>query len=152
MEWASNNLPETLIVLGLVLLVIEIAVLGFATFVLSFVGIAAVISGTLIYVSIIPDTVTSALLSTGIITAIAASLLWKPLKNLQNKVDKNKAKGDLVGHCFILTEPVSPTLNPTYRYSGIAWKLISSEALTAGTKVEVTEADVGVFYIKVAAN
>lgn len=150
MDWAFNNLAETLLIIGIALLVIEIVVLGFSTFVLFFVGAAAVLTSGLLYLGIIPDTLLAALLCTAIITAISAGILWKPLKNMQSKVDTTKAKGDLVGHSFILVEDVAPELTPEYRYSGITWKLKSSEHIAAGTKVEVVEADVGVFYIKVA--
>jgi len=148
MDWAINNLAESLLILGILLLVIEIAVLGFSTFVLFFVGCAAIIAACLLYVGVIPDTLLSAMFSTGILTALLAVLLWKPLKNIQAKVDTTKAKGDLVGHKFVLVEDVAPELTPEYRYSGINWKLKSSEHLVAGTQVEVIEADVGVFYIK----
>ncbi|KXI30128.1 NfeD family protein [Paraglaciecola hydrolytica] len=148
MEWVSNNLAESLLILGLALLAIEIAVLGFSTFVLFFVGLAAAITGVLLYVGLFPETITNAAMSVAILTALAAIILWKPLKKLQSKVDKTKAKGDLVGHSFVLTETVSPEHQAKYRYSGIEWKLISSETLVAGTKVEVSEAAVGVFYIK----
>jgi membrane protein implicated in regulation of membrane protease activity len=90
------------------------------------------------------------MLSTGVLTALSAVVLWKPLKNMQAKVDTTRAKGDLVGHRFILVEDVAPELIPEYRYSGIDWKLIANEHLVAGTKVEVIEADVGVFHIKAA--
>ena len=148
MEWASNNLAQSLLVLGLALLAIEIAVLGFSTFVLFFVGLAAAITGMLLYLGFIPETLLSALLTVALLTAVAAVVLWKPLKKLQSKVDNSKAKGDLVGHCFVLSDEVSATHAPLYRYSGIDWKLLSSETLAPGTKVEVTQADVGVFYIK----
>lgn len=150
MEWAFNNLAETLLIIGIALLVIEIVVLGFSTFVLFFVGAAAVVTSGLLYIGLIPDSMLAALLCTAIITAISAALLWKPLKSMQSKVDTTKAKGDLVGHRFILVEDVAPEMTPIYRYSGIDWKLKASELLVAGTKVEVTEADVGVFYIKAA--
>jgi membrane protein implicated in regulation of membrane protease activity len=148
MDWAFNNLAESLLILGILLLVIEIAVLGFSTFVLFFVGCAAVITAGLLFVGIIPDTMLAAMLSTGVLTAMTAVLMWKPLKNMQAKVDTTKAKGDLVGHSFVLVEDVAPELTPEYRYSGIDWKLKASEHLVAGTKVEVIEADVGVFHIK----
>ncbi len=150
MDWIFNNLAETMLVLGILLLALEIAVLGFSTFVLFFVGCAAVITSGLLYLGWLPDTLLAACLSTAIITALSASLLWKPLKNMQTQVDTNKAKGDLVGHQFILIEDVAPELTPVYRYSGIDWKLISTEHLPAGTKVEVMQADVGVFHIKAA--
>jgi membrane protein implicated in regulation of membrane protease activity len=148
MDWAINNLAESLLILGILLLVIEAAVLGFSTFVLFFVGCAAVVTAGLLYVGIIPDTWLSAMFSTGMLTALSAALLWKPLKNMQTQVDTKKVKGDLVGHSFILVEDVAPELNPQYHYSGIDWKLRANEHLLAGTKVEVIQVDVGVFHVK----
>ncbi|PKG98002.1 NfeD family protein [Paraglaciecola sp. MB-3u-78] len=148
MDWAFNNLAESLLILGILLLVIEVAVLGFSTFVLFFVGCAAVVTAGLLYVGFIPDTWLSAMLSTGVLTGLSAVLLWKPLKNMQTQVDTTKAQGDLVGHRFILLEDVAPELTPEYHYSGIDWKLKSNEHLVAGTQVEVTQADVGEFHIK----
>ena len=148
MDWASNNLTESLLIIGILLLVIEVVVLGFSTFVLFFVGCAAVITAGFLYVGIIPPTWLAAMLSTGILTALSAILLWKPLKNMQTQVDTTKVKGDLVGHSFILAKDVAPQLMPVYRYSGIDWKLNATEHLVAGTKVEVIEAEVGVFHIK----
>jgi membrane protein implicated in regulation of membrane protease activity len=123
MDWAFNNLAESLLILGILLLVIEVAVLGFSTFVLFFVGCAAVVTAGLLYVGIIPDSWLSAMFSTGLLTGVSAVLLWKPLKNMQTQVDTTKVKGDLVGHSFILVEDVAPELTPEYHYSGIDWKL-----------------------------
>ncbi|MFT6990101.1 MAG: hypothetical protein ACJASL_002079 [Paraglaciecola sp.] len=148
MDWAFNNLAESLLILGILLLVVEVAVLGFSTFVLFFVGCGAVITAGLLYVGIIPDTWLAAMFSTGLLTALSAVLLWKPLKNMQTKVDTTRAKGDLVGHRFVLVEDVAPELTPEYHYSGINWKLMASEHLVAGTQVEVIQADVGIFHIK----
>jgi membrane protein implicated in regulation of membrane protease activity len=148
MDWAINNLAESLLILGILLLVIEVVVLGFSTFVLFFVGCAAVVTAGLLYVGVIPDTWLSAMLSTGLFTGLSAVLLWKPLKKMQTQVDTTKVKGDLVGHRFILVEDVAPGLTPEHHYSGINWKLVANEYLGAGTKVEVTQVDVGVFHIK----
>jgi membrane protein implicated in regulation of membrane protease activity len=148
MDWAINNLAESLLILGIFLLVIEVVVLGFSTFVLFFVGCAAVVTAGLVYLGIIPDTGLAAMFSTALLTALSAVLLWKPLKNMQTKVDTTAAKGDLVGHRFILVEDVAPELTAVYHYSGIDWKLNASEYLVAGTQVEVIQADVGVFHIK----
>ncbi|MGS2721166.1 NfeD family protein [Paraglaciecola aestuariivivens] len=148
MDWIVNNLAETLLVVGLLLLVVEIVVLGFSTFVLFFVGCAAVLTSALLYLTWLPNTLVAACLSTAIITAILAIFFWKPLKNMQSKVDDKSAKGDLVGHQFILTEEVSPSSQPIYRYSGIDWKLQSDQTIAAGSKVEVIQAEVGVFHLK----
>lgn len=148
MNWVTANMAESLIIIGLALLVIEIVVLGFSTFVLFFVGIAAVITGGLLYIGVLPDSLLSALSSTAFFTALLAIFLWRPLKSMQNKVESKKVTSDLVGHSFVLMENVAPGLSPIYRYSGIDWKLISHEELNSGTSVEVTDVDVGVFHIK----
>lgn len=148
MEWINQNLSQTLVIVGLILLAVEILILGFTTFVLFFVGVAALLTGAAMYLHILPESLTTALLSIGILTTVEVVFLWKPLKRMQTEVDTTKAKGDLVGHSFVLTEQVSPSHNPQYHFSGINWKLVSDQELPAGTKVEVTEAEVGVFHIQ----
>jgi|TARA_B110000977_G_C11090994_1_gene496893 membrane protein implicated in regulation of membrane protease activity len=148
MNWISNNLSESLIMAGLALLVIEVVILGFSTFVLFFVGLAALIAGGLMAVGVVPNSMLSALSSVGVLTAILTVLLWRPLKYMQANVETKKVTSDLVGHSFILNEAVSMTKNPAYRYSGIDWNLSSEEELLAGTLVEVTTVAVGKFIVQ----
>ena len=148
MNWISNNLSESLIMAGLALLVIEVVVLGFSTFVLFFVGLAAVVAGGLMTIGVIPDSMLSALSSVGVLTALLAMLLWRPLKSMQSAVENNKVTSDLVGHSFILNDAVSMTKNPVYRYSGIDWNLSSKQELSAGTLVEVIGVAVGKFIVQ----
>ena len=148
MNWISNNLSESLIMAGLALLVLEVVVLGFSTFVLFFVGLAAVVAGGLMTVGIVPDSMLSALSSVGVLTALLAIFLWRPLKSMQGNVESKKVTSDLVGHSFILNEAVSMTKNPAYRYSGIDWNLSSEKELSAGTLVEVTGVAVGKFIVQ----
>jgi membrane protein implicated in regulation of membrane protease activity len=148
MNWVSNNLSESLIMAGLALLVIEVVVLGFSTFVLFFVGLAAVVAGGLMTIGVIPDSMLSALFSVGVLTALSAMLLWRPLKSMQGNVESKKVTSDLVGHSFILNDAVSMTKNPVYRYSGIDWNLSSEQELSAGTLVKVTEVAVAKFIVQ----
>lgn len=146
--WLTDNLAQSLIALGLIMLAMEILIFGFATFVLFFVGLAAVISGALIYMGVVPDTMSGALLSVGLGTVLLAAVLWQPLKNLQTKVDTKKVTNDLVGHTFTLRVDISPHQQSVYHYSGIDWRLTSDQVLTAGTEVEVVEVEVGQFKVK----
>ncbi|WP_392386930.1 NfeD family protein [Marinomonas primoryensis] len=148
MDFFTNNLAQSLFVVGLIFMVVEVMVLGFSTFVLFFVGLAAMVTGALLYLGILPDSVLSAMFSTGILTLIAALLLWKPLKRMQSNVSVKKTKSDFTNHCFILKEAVSPTQSPKHHYSGVEWALISEKPIAAGTKVEVTMAEVGKLHIK----
>lgn len=146
--WLTDNLAQSLIGLGLLLLAIEVLILGFATFVLFFVGLGALLSGTFVYLGVIPATLTAALLSMAITTALLALVLWKPLKNLQAKVETKKVTSDLIGHRFTLTEHISSEHQPLYHYSGINWRLTSDQPLTSGTEVEVIGVEVGQFTVK----
>ena len=148
MNWINDNLFESLIIAGLALLVIEVVVLGFSTFVLFFVGLAAVVAGGLMAFGVVPDSMLSAFSSVGVLTALLAMLLWSPLKSMQGKVESKKVTSDLVGHSFILNEAVSMTKNPAYRYSGIEWNLSSEQELSPGTLVEVTGVAVGEFIVQ----
>lgn len=148
MDIIANNLAQSLFIVGLILLVIEVAVLGFSTFVLFFVGLAAMATGALVYIDILPNSLLSASFSMGVMTVLATLVLWKPLKRMQSQVSTKKTKSEFTDHQFYLKEPVSPTQSPKYHYSGIEWSLVSEEPIAAGTKVEVTEAEVGMLHIK----
>ncbi len=101
MDWAFNNLAESLLILGILLLVIEVAVFGFSTFVLFFVGCAAVVTAGLLYVGIIPDTGLSAMLSTCVLTGLSAVLLWKSLNNMHSLVVTTIVNCVFVVHNFL---------------------------------------------------
>jgi membrane protein implicated in regulation of membrane protease activity len=148
MSWINTHLTESLIILGFALLAIEILILGFSTFILFFIGIAAILSGGIFFIGLMEATMVNAMLLVGLMTVISAILLWKPLKNMQKDVDVTPAKSDLIGHQFVLNGNVSADESPNYRYSGIEWTLKSDVELAAGTKVEVTTTDVGIFHIK----
>ncbi|WP_394180234.1 NfeD family protein [Marinomonas posidonica] len=148
MDFFTENLVQSFLVVGLILLVIEVAVLGFTTFFLFFAGVAAIATSVLLYADVIPNTLLSSLMSTGVLTLVAALVLWRPLKAMQANVSRKKAQGDLVGHQFVLQDRVSANESPSYSYSGVKWQLISQQPLEAGTRVEVTEAEVGMFHIK----
>jgi membrane protein implicated in regulation of membrane protease activity len=147
MEWFNNNLIETMLIIGIVLLTIEIVVLGFSTFFLFFAGLAAVATAVIMWAGLIPETYLWSLASTSTFTILFAALLWKRLRRMQKDVDYKRAKSDLIGHTFILTEDVDASLpmdqKPKYQYSGVNWCLSANEDLSKGTAVKVVQADVG---------
>ena len=63
MEYILSHLPQTLIVVGLILLAIEVMVLGFSTFVLFFIGLGTIMTGALMAVGLLPETLLMALLA-----------------------------------------------------------------------------------------
>ena len=148
MDTEIANLANYLIVIGLVILAIEILILGLGTFVLSFFGLALLITGVLVMTDSIQPTLMAATTSVAVLSALLALLLWKPLKSLQNKTERKQAKSDLIGHRFVLESPLSPTQSGSITYSGITWKLVSDSIIAAGTQVETIEVKVGQWKVK----
>ena len=148
MEYISSNLPQTLVVLGLILLAIEVLVLGFSTFVLFFIGIGAIATGILMAMGFIPETLLNSLLATAIISTIVALVSWQPMKRIQNKVELNQVDNDMIGHQFVLSEDLAIGRTITHRYSGIDWQVRAKEQLAAGTEVKITSMEVGLLTVE----
>lgn len=147
-EFFTQYLAESLIVLGLILLTVEILVLGFSTFILFFLGISLIITGVAAWLSILPATFTSIFIANAILTSILAVSLWQPLKRIQNKTETKVVHNDFVGITFFAEDNIDKKGEYKYKYSGISWKVKSHEPISAGTEVEVTRADVGTFWVK----
>ncbi|MCW8995828.1 MAG: NfeD family protein [Psychromonas sp.] len=142
------HLPQTFIVLGLVLLAIDILVLGFSTFFLLFLGIGTIVTGLLMTIGLIPETVLHSLSSTAIISTFVALLGWKRIKNLQNKVKSNPISNDMIGHRFVLTENLTPGQTLIHRYSGVDWQVKAKDPLPAGTEVKIIAMEVGLLTVE----
>lgn len=143
MTWLSENLGTVLVVIGLGMLVAEVAVFGFSVFILFFVGLGCLLAGALIGLGFLPASVTLAMVLVAVFSGLFAYTLWKPLKDMQNSGGAREVSNDLVGHSFLLRHAVSPTHATTYRYSGIDWKVKADMPLMAGTQVRVVRVDVG---------
>ena len=147
MDFITQNLPQTLMVIGIVALIIEVAVLGLSTFILLFFGLSLFLTGLLMSFGILPDSLTTALWSNTVVTAGLAVALWKPLKQMQNRVDKKQVNSDFAELTFVLTSDVTEQGLTTHQYSGISWKLKSEQPIIAGTEVVVTKKEVGVMWV-----
>ncbi|WP_395338181.1 NfeD family protein [Ningiella sp. W23] len=151
MQWFSEHYAETLLVIGIILLAIEVLVLGFSTFFVFFIGLATIVTAGLMYLGIVPETWLASLMSIVVFTALFAVLLWKRFKALQANVDTKRADNDIVGHSFVCPQDIDPLLpidqQPTYEYSGISWRLTADSPIQAGDKVAITQTDVGVLHI-----
>jgi len=148
MEYIVNNLPEALMILGVIALIIEVAVLGLSTFILLFLGISLFSTGLMMNVGLLETSLTSALWSNTLITSACAVLLWKPLKRIQNNVDSKDINSDFAELNFIIKNDVDDLGLTTHAYSGINWKLKSHQPLPAGTHVKVIKKEVGVLWVE----
>ncbi|WP_258546821.1 NfeD family protein [Psychromonas sp. B3M02] len=149
-DYFLTHLPQSLVVLGLIFLVIEVLVLGFSTFVLLFVGIGTIITGVLMALGLLPETLVNALLATAVISSLVALISWQPMKRMQNKVESHQVDNGMVGETFTLEEDLLLGKTVTHRYSGIDWKVKSKQPLMAGTEVKIVNMQVGVLTVEEA--
>ena len=145
MEQGFLHLPvsQWLLILGISLLVIEIAFLGFATFVLFFVGLAMLATGALMALGVLPEGINIAVIAVSLLSIAAAIVLWKPLKNIQSPTEEENIEVGFVGHRFQLDADIAPDQPGSYAYSGIVWVVVSDRAIAKATSVKVVQADVG---------
>ena len=143
MSWFEQNLAETLFIIGLIILIVEVTVLSFSTIILFMIGAATIITSVTMYIGLISDDLLNALLIIAVLTAILALVLWKLFKGLQNIQEDKPVTSDLVGFTFVLAQDVEPNSVVKYKYSGIDWKLISPTFIRAQTKVKVIAVNVG---------
>ena len=145
MEQGFLHLPvsQWLLILGISLLVIEIVFLGFATFVLFFVGLAMLVTGALMALGVLPEGINIAVIAVSLLSIAAAIVLWKPLKNIQSPTEEENIEVGFVGHRFQLDADIAPDQPGSYAYSGIVWVVVSDRAIAKATSVKVVQADVG---------
>lgn len=148
MEYITAHLPQTLVVLGLILLAIEVIVLGFSTFVLFFIGIGTIVTGLLMTIGFIPTTGLTSLFATAIISSLIALVSWKPMKRMQNKVELKQVDNGMIGHQFVLPDDLNSGQTIHHRYSGIDWQVKSKQNLVAGTEVKIIKMEVGLLTVE----
>ena len=98
--------------------VIELSVMGLGGPLLFF-AIASLITGILVSIGLLNEW-QSQVFSVGLLSAITALILWKPLKKFQNTKASTDNSSDMIG----LQVPASADITATsgsIRYSGINW-------------------------------
>lgn len=151
MNGLEGFIPESMVTAGIVLLAIEILVLGFATFILFFLGVSLVITGVLAWAGVLPVTWPALLLANALLTAILAGVLWRPLLKLQSKTEHTQTKSDFDGHRFFAPSAIDRKGTTRYTYSGIEWALKSEKPIAEGVEVEVVKAEVGALWVREVA-
>lgn len=143
-----TDIAQTLAVLGLIALIIEVVILGFSTFFLLFFGIALLLTSALIYMNIIEATWLSSISTLSIITLLLTLMLWKPLKRLQNSKANTQIDSDFAMISFELEKDLTHSDPYHYQYSGITWLIKAEDTIEKGVKVKVIRKEVGVLWVE----
>lgn len=139
---------------GFAMLAIEVLAFGVTSGLLLFGSLGALLTGILLWLGLISDSIVVAVGCFAVATSLITILLWKPLRRLQSGSELgNDRSSDLIGHRFVIDSAVSRQTPGSQKYSGIAWRVepadvIADQTLTAGTAVVVTAVSVGVFYVE----
>lgn len=153
-EYIQSHQSGFWITAGFILLVAEALVFGFATIIILFAGIGALVTGLLMTIGVLPETWIAGVSSFGLSTGVVSILLWKPMRRLQNdNVSSQSNSSDLIGYEFVLQEDISPMKTGHHRYSGIDWTIeldpsAAADSLSAGQRVKVVSVDAGIFRVK----
>ncbi|KEY91310.1 membrane protein [Candidatus Photodesmus blepharus] len=143
-----ENPDQIFIIVGIILIIIEVALLGESAFIFLFTGISMIFSGVLMGFNFIETNWLWAFSLTTAFTVLLLLIFWKPLKKIQNKVEKSEDKTDFYNKEFILEEYVDMQSESKYHYSGIQWNLKSFHPIEKGTLVKIDKIEVGIIWIK----
>lgn len=107
--------------------IIELSIMGLSGPLLFF-AIASLSTGVLVNIGFLGGW-QSEILAVGLLTAIIAVALWKPLKLLQNTKDKTDNTSDMIGLKVLASSNIN-TISGTIRYSGIDWQARIADDVT----------------------
>ena len=153
-EYIQTHQSGFWIAAGFAMLAAEVLLFGFTTIIFMFAGLGAIITGLIMMFGWLPETWIAGTSSFGICTGLVSTLLWKPLKRLQdNHTPVTTQSSDLIGLEFVLQQDISAAQPGTHRYSGVDWKVeldrkAGVENIPAGQHVAVTSLDAGIFRVK----
>ncbi|MDX2368061.1 MAG: NfeD family protein [Colwellia sp.] len=119
MEYFLENPDHLWYLIAGISFVIELSIMGLSGPLLFF-AIASLITGILVAIGAV-DGWQSEILTVGLLTALVAAILWKPLKSLQNSKGKTDNSSDMIGLQVLVSTEVTTTTG-SIRYSGINWQ------------------------------
>ena len=128
---------------------VELTIMGLGGPLLFF-AIASFITGILVSSGVITGW-ESEILTVGVLTAIIAAALWKPLKNLQNKGGGPDTSSDMIGQS-VQSSSVITCNGGKIRYSGIDWNArlddsCSVDSIDEGQRCLITAVDGNVMIV-----
>lgn len=148
-----NDWPLLLALLGVLLLILEFAVLGFSTIFLVFISFACFGTALLQWVGILPETWLWSCASVAVQTAVFGLALWSPLRRMQGRQQSEHDQPNSInGIDFRLATDIDPLTTGLHQYSGVSWVVEVDESIKdripSGTLVVVTRSSVGKLFVR----
>ncbi len=139
MEYFLENPDHLWYLIAGISFVIELSIMGLSGPLLFF-AIASLTTGILVSIGFVEGW-QSEILTVGLLTAVVAVILWKPLKSLQNSKGKTDDSSDMIG----LQVPASSEIDAvsgTIRYSGIDWQARLADEANGGCISESSQCEI----------
>lgn len=136
-----NNFELILVLAASILIVIEVyagAIFGFI-----FVGLGLLVSAICLQLGLI-NSLSSVVVLTGLSSALAAAILWKPLKKLNKLITQPDLSSDLIGQILVASETITDA-DGAVKYSDQILRarlnVASSKCPSVGDSVRVVRVD-----------
>ncbi|MDX2370726.1 MAG: NfeD family protein [Colwellia sp.] len=150
MEYFLENPDHLWYLIAGISFVVELSIMGLSGPLLFF-AIGSLITGVLVSIGVV-DGWQSEILTVGLLTALVAVILWKPLKSLQNSKGKTDNSSDMIGLQVLVSTEVTMTTG-SIRYSGINWQArlaedVSIESISAESQCEIVAITGNIMLVK----
>jgi membrane protein implicated in regulation of membrane protease activity len=150
MEYFLENPDHLWYLIAGISFVIELSIMGLSGPLLFF-AIASLTTGILVTIGFVEGW-QSEIFTVGILTAVIAAILWKPLKSLQNSKGKTDNSSDMVGLTVLANSEINVS-SGTIRYSGIDWQArlaeeANGQAISADSQCEIVAITGNIMLVK----
>jgi membrane protein implicated in regulation of membrane protease activity len=150
MEYFLENPDHLWYLIAGISFVIELSIMGLSGPLLFF-AIASLTTGILVTIGFVEGW-QSEIFTVGILTAVVAAILWKPLKSLQNSKGKTDNSSDMVGLTVLANSEINVS-SGTIRYSGIDWQArlseeANGESISAQSQCEIVAITGNIMLVK----
>ena len=148
-EYFSQHQDHLLYAIAGICLVLELSVLGMSGPLL-FVALSCVLTGAMVTLGLISGWEIE-LLSVGVLAALNAAALWKPLKKFQNAGGGRDTSSDMIGKVLPVTKAITRDQG-SVTYSGIDWQArldaAYAEPVAVGNRAHVVAVEGSLLLVK----
>jgi inner membrane protein len=150
-DYFAQNQDFLLYAIAGVCLILELSVLGMSGPLL-FLALGCLLTGLLVSLGAVTGWEME-VLSVGVLAALSAALLWKPLKKFQNAGVGRDTSSDMIGKILPVTQEITRDQG-SVSYSGIDWQArldsAHTEPVSVGDRACVVAVDGSLLLVKSA--
>lgn len=148
-EYFAQHQDHLLYTIAGICLVLELSVLGMSGPLL-FLALSCFLTGIMVTLGIVSGWEME-VLSVGVLAAMSAALLWKPLKKFQNAGSGRDTSSDMIGKILPVTQLITRDQG-TVAYSGIDWQArldtAYGEPVAVGSRAHVVAVNGSLLLVK----